>query len=117
MGGPLRFEVRTGVRVSSDTRLGDDLGVSISRIVVADLVSEPDAALDVALRRARERSADGDEVVYLGSSDPVATAWAVRAEDASAVHVVAVEATVQELRAALVGLGLDDVEVRVVPPG
>lgn len=94
--------------------MGDDLGVPISRIVVADLTS---AAEDVALRRARDRSAAGDEVVYLGGSDPVATAWVVRAEDASAVHVVADGPAAEELRTALEALGLGDVDVAVLAPG
>lgn len=90
----------------------DDLGVQITRIVVAAL---GDAGADVALRRAREESAAGREVVHLGAADPTSVAWVARAEDAAAVVVVAADPDVRRLREALVELGLPDVTVAVVP--
>jgi thioesterase domain-containing protein len=100
--------------VNRNTRVRDDLGVRIPRLVVADLTA---CGEDVALARARAASAEGQEVVFLGACDPVATAWVVRAEDAPRVHVVADEARAQALRAALVDLDLADVEVSVTAPG
>lgn len=91
----------------------DDLGMPIPRVVVADLTG---AAEELALRHARAASADGDEVVYLGGSEPVATAWVVRAEDAGRVVVVAGDTAAQALRAALADLGIDDVALEVLPP-
>lgn len=90
----------------------DDLDVPFSRVVVA-LLDEA-ASSDAALRSARTASAEGNEVVYLGSSDPEATAWAVRSEDASIVLVLADETTAQRLREELDAMGLDEVEVRLV---
>lgn len=92
----------------------DDLGMPIPRVVVADLTA---AAEETALRRARDASAAGQEVVYLGAAEPLATAWVVRAEDAGTVVVVADEHAGQQLATALADLGLADVAVEVVAPG
>jgi hypothetical protein len=92
----------------------DDLDVRIPRLVVANLLG--DDALDVALRCARAATVDGTEVVYLGTSDAAGTAWAVRAEDAGRVAVVADEVGADAVRAALLEVGLVDVDVEVVPP-
>lgn len=91
----------------------DDLGMPIPRVVVADLTG---ATEELALRHARAASADGDEVVYLGASEPVATAWVVRAEDAGRVAVVADDDAAHALETALAELGLDDVALVVLPP-
>ncbi len=91
----------------------DDLGMPIPRVVVADLTG---AAEELALSHARAASADGEEVVYLGASEPVATAWVVRAEDAGRVVVVADDAVAHALRTALAELGTDDVALEVLPP-
>lgn len=112
-GRPRRSGRVAGAVVSRNTAVRDDLGVPIPRVVVADLSG---AAEERALRRAREVSADGEEVVYLGASQPVATAWVVRAEDAGRVLVVADDAAAQALRAALAELGIDDVALEVLPP-
>ncbi|WP_311209676.1 MULTISPECIES: hypothetical protein [unclassified Aeromicrobium] len=102
--------------------MGDDLDVQSSRVVVAllgpdpDLDPDHDTAHDTALRSARKASADGHEVVYLGRSDPQATAWAVRAEDAATALVVADEASAQQLRDALDAMGLHEVQVSRVAP-
>lgn len=104
----------------------DDLDVQSSRVVVAildldtapDTVTDdaPDTASDTALRSARTASAEGHEVVYLGRSDPQATAWAVRAEDAATALVVADDASAQQLREALDAMGLHEVQVSRVAP-
>ncbi|KQP27375.1 MULTISPECIES: hypothetical protein [unclassified Aeromicrobium] len=101
--------------------MGDDLDVQSSRVVVAildldtaldtDTDTAPDTASDTALRSARTASAEGHEVVYLGRSDPQATAWAVRAEDAATALVVADDASAQQLREALDAMGLHEVQV------
>ncbi|MCR4513571.1 hypothetical protein [Aeromicrobium sp. 50.2.37] len=106
--------------------MGDDLEVPFSRVVVAllgpdpdpdpDRDPDPDTAADVALRSARTASAEGHEVVYLGRSDPQATAWAVRAEDAATALVVADDASAQQLRDALDAMGLHEVQVSRVAP-
>ncbi|GAA0204204.1 hypothetical protein GCM10008944_22580 [Cytobacillus oceanisediminis] len=118
--------------------MGDDLDVQSSRVVVAilDLDTAPDTvtddapdtvtddapdtvtdtASDTALRSARTASAEGHEVVYLGRSDPQATAWAVRAEDAATALVVADDASAQQLREALDVMGLHEVQVSRVAP-
>lgn len=94
--------------------MGDDLDVQPSRVVVALL--DADAIPDAALRSARAASAEGHEVVYLGRSDPQATAWAARAEDASSALVVADDASAQQLREALDAMGLHEVQVSRVAP-
>lgn len=104
--------------------MGDDLDVQSSRVVVAilepdiapDADDAPDAVTDAALRSARRASAEGHEVVYLGRSDPQATAWAVRAEDAASAMVVADDASAQQLREALDAMGLHEVQVSRVAP-
>lgn len=98
--------------MSSLTGVRHDLDVQITRIVVAAL---GDADVDVALRRAREETAAGHEVVHLGASNPTSVAWVARAEDAAAVVVVAADPEVDRLRDALGELGLPDVAVVVVP--
>ena len=92
----------------------DDLDVHIPRLVVANLLD--DAALDVALRRARAATLDGTEVVYLGSSDATGTAWAARAADAERVAGGADDEAADAVRSALAEIGLADVEVEVVRP-
>lgn len=106
--------------------MSDDLDVQSSRVVVAILEPDtapgsvtddaPDTAPDAALRSARTASAEGHEVVYLGRSDPQATAWAVRAEDATSALVVADDASAHELREALDAMGLHEVQVSRVAP-